>query len=90
MAELRNAPSPDVTGAQIKAARALVGWSHAQQLADAARVSLVTVRRFEEGGRGSNLAKMSMVEALQEAGVVFFDRGVALRSAADDEAKGEE
>jgi DNA-binding XRE family transcriptional regulator len=80
-----NIPEPKVelnpavmpTGAQIRAARAMLGWS-AMALAAAAGVSHPTVARAErtEGVprmRTENL--VAIAQALQEAGVVFMDAG---------------
>ena len=71
---------------QIKAARALIGWSQ-EELASRAGISLPTVKRLEAadgelGGRtrtGDNIR-----EALEKAGVEFIDEngggpGVRLR-----------
>ena len=63
-----------ITGEQIKAARALAGWS-AQQLATASGVGVTTIR-IAEAGRGTvrmmaaNLA--AIVRALDEAGVILI------------------
>ncbi|OYW61996.1 MAG: transcriptional regulator [Rhizobiales bacterium 12-68-15] len=57
--------------AQCRAARALLDWSQ-QQLADAARIGVVTVRQFEGGAsepRNSTLTVMRA--ALETAGVIF-------------------
>ena len=64
-----------LTGAQIRAGRALVDWTGAQ-LAEAAGVSLQTIRRMEgEVGPGrSSVANIQAVRrALEEAGVVFLE-----------------
>jgi len=66
-----------VTGAQIRAARGLLGWS-AVTLADRAKVSYSTVQRAEnvEGiprMRASNL--FAIQRALEEGGIIFFDEG---------------
>ena len=64
-----------VTAAQIRAARALLGWNGAQ-LAGAAGVSLQTIRRMEgELGPGrSSAANVEAVRrALETAGVVFLE-----------------
>ncbi len=63
-----------VTAAQIRAARALLGWNGAR-LAEAAGVSLQTIRRMEsELGPGrSSAANVSAVQrALEDAGVLFL------------------
>lgn len=77
-----------VTAAQIRAARALLGWSGAD-LAQAAGLSLQTIRRMEsELGPGrSSAANVDAVQrALETKGVVFLSPddaggpGVRLRS----------
>ena len=75
-----------LTGAQVRAARALVRWS-AQELAKRSRVGVSTVQRIEavEGvpsATGTNLEAIQ--SALEAAGVVFIDQddggpGVRLR-----------
>jgi transcriptional regulator with XRE-family HTH domain len=70
-----------LTAAQIRAARALLGWNGAQ-LAAAAEVSLQTIRRMEgDVGPGrSTAANIAAVRrALESAGVEFIPA---------DEAKG--
>lgn len=64
-----------LTGAQIRAGRALVDWTGAQ-LSKAAGVSLQTIRRMEGevGTERSSVANILAVQrALEEAGVVFLD-----------------
>lgn len=59
--------------AQIRAARALLGWSQSQ-LADAARVGVATVADFERGARTpieNNLAAIRL--ALEHAGIRFIN-----------------
>jgi transcriptional regulator with XRE-family HTH domain len=68
----------DLTGAQIRAARVLLGMN-GPELAEKAGVALSTVRRFENGAPGSKLAKNAMVRALQEMGIEFIPRGVRLK-----------
>jgi transcriptional regulator with XRE-family HTH domain len=63
-----------LTGAQIRAGRALVDWTGAD-LAKAAGVSLQTIRRMEgEVGTGrSSVANVQAIQrALEEAGVEFL------------------
>ena len=74
---------------QVKAARALVGWSQ-EDLAEASGVSIPTVRRLEAsggelGGRAST--GESLINALEAAGVIFIAEngegpGVRLRKTA--------
>ena len=71
---------------QVKAARALLGWSQ-ERLADAADVSIPTIKRLEAhdgplGGRNETGTKIRL--ALERAGVEFIDEngggpGVRLR-----------
>jgi len=64
-----------ITPRQIRAARALLGWSQ-QQLADKAIVSLNAVTRMEKGKVDSRLSTVSAVEkALTKAGVEFLPAG---------------
>jgi transcriptional regulator with XRE-family HTH domain len=71
---------------QIKAARALLGWSQ-EQLASSADISIPTIKRLEAedgplGGRSETAMKIRM--ALETAGIEFIDEngggpGVRLR-----------
>src|SRR5579872_5100810 len=73
---------------QVKAARALLGWSQ-DDLAKAAEVSIPTIKRLEAsdgllGGRGETSDRI--VGAIRSAGVEFIDEngggpGVRLRKA---------
>jgi ribosome-binding protein aMBF1 (putative translation factor) len=77
---------PKVSIRQIKAARALLGWSQ-ETLAAAATVSVPTIKRLEAedgmlGGRNETAEKIR--SALEVAGVEFIDEngggpGVRLR-----------
>jgi transcriptional regulator with XRE-family HTH domain len=74
-----------IEAAQIRAARALIGWSQAE-LADAAGVPLSIVDRFETGQPDSIPADAvaKMRAALESAGVAFIPKngggaGVRLR-----------
>ena len=74
-----------ITPRQIRAARALLGWSQ-QQLADEAIVSLNAVTRLEKGKVDSRTSTVSAIEkALTKGGVEFLaadvkGEGVRLRS----------
>lgn len=60
-----------MTPAQCRAARALLQWSQ-QQLADAAKVGVVTVRQFEAGASEPRNATLDvMSRALEAAGVIL-------------------
>lgn len=71
-------PSSDdipIVGAQIRAGRALVGWS-ADDLAEKARVGVATVRRAESGQHATTPANLeAMRRALESAGVEFLPEG---------------
>jgi predicted transcriptional regulator len=74
-----------ITPRQIRAARALLGWSQ-QQLADKAIVSLNAVTRLEKGKVDSRSSTVGAIEkALTKAGIEFLPsdtkgEGVRLRS----------
>jgi predicted transcriptional regulator len=66
---------PKVSIRQIKAARALLGWSQTE-LADTAGVSVPTVKRLEAtdgvlGGRKDTATKLR--SALERAGIEFIE-----------------
>jgi transcriptional regulator with XRE-family HTH domain len=70
---------------QLRAARALLGWSQTQ-LAEKADLSLPTVKRveIERGPRVSDEARLALRAALESGGVEFIDEngggpGVRLR-----------
>ncbi|MGJ0507483.1 MAG: transcriptional regulator [Methylocystis sp.] len=77
-----------ITGAQLRAARALLRWS-ADELAEKTRVGIATLRRAEnvDGPVGMTVANQSIVRAaLEAAGVEFIPEngggaGVRLRKA---------
>jgi transcriptional regulator with XRE-family HTH domain len=66
-----------LTGAQIRAARALLGWT-SQQLADASGVHYATISRSEQFDgvppvRATTLAQLQ--SAMEQAGVLFLSDG---------------
>jgi transcriptional regulator with XRE-family HTH domain len=64
-----------ITPAQCRAARGLVDLSQ-QQLADAAKVGVVTVRQFEAGAAQPRNATAEVIQrALEAAGVEFTNGG---------------
>jgi transcriptional regulator with XRE-family HTH domain len=76
-----------ISNLQIRAARALLGWSQ-QRLADEAGLSAITVKRLEaseEGFQARFETVMKVKEAVETAGVVFRSgengliHGVSLR-----------
>jgi transcriptional regulator with XRE-family HTH domain len=79
---------------QVKAARALLAWSQ-EQLAEAANVSLPTIKRLEAndgpmGGRSGTGVKIQT--ALEAAGVEFIDEngggaGVRLRKPGKEKSR---
>lgn len=73
-AENNNEP---LSAAQIRAARGLLDWSQ-PKLAEAAKLSLPTIRRME-GPIGPSRSTAANVEAIrrafEDAGVVFFRSG---------------
>lgn len=68
--------SNTLRGAQVRAARGLVGWSQ-DELAEMSGLGLTTIQRFERAGdivlgaRASTLVKL--VRSLKDEGVVFLD-----------------
>jgi len=77
-----------ITGAQLRAARALIRWT-AQDVAEEAGIGLATVRRAEgtDGAVQMTVGNQRLVrQALEAAGVEFIDAngggpGVRLRKA---------
>ncbi len=75
-----------ITSEQVRAARALVGWTQ-MDLVDSSGVSIATIRRMEAangplGGTAENVWKIQ--RALDSAGVIFIEEegepvGVKLR-----------
>jgi transcriptional regulator with XRE-family HTH domain len=64
-----------LTPAQLKAARALAGWSR-EVLAKKADVSAETVKRFEFRGSDPKLSTLNKLRrAREQAGVEFIDDG---------------
>jgi transcriptional regulator with XRE-family HTH domain len=78
----------NISPAQCRAARALVGWSQ-DQLAVAARVAKATIANFEAGKRKREPYVRTLediVASLEAAGVEFTDGdqpGVRLKKAVD-------
>lgn len=75
-----------ITGAQLRAARALIRWS-ADDLAKAANVGVATVRRAEAADGPINMVPNNLTairQALENAGVILVEEngqgpGVRLR-----------
>lgn len=74
-----------ITGSQIRAARALLGWSQ-RDLADRAVLSETAVLKLETGGADSRTSTLLKArQSLEAAGVEFINRadgatGVLLRT----------
>jgi len=60
-----------ITSAQCRAARGLLDWSQ-QELADKARVGVVTVRQLEAGTHQPRRATLEVVRRCLESGGVEF------------------
>lgn len=78
-----------IEASQMRAARGLLEWSQTQ-LAEAASLSLPTIKRMEKLGPGRSSADnvSSVRKALEAAGVIFIEEngqgpGVRLRKAAE-------
>ena len=67
-----------ITPEQCRAARALAGLT-AEQLASAAGISHVTMKRFESGRTMQADTIDAIVSALQRAGITFIAAGQASR-----------
>lgn len=68
-----------ITGTQIRAGRALLAWSQSR-LAEAADVSLPTIKRIEAFGNevsGAARTNEKVRLALEAAGIVFIDDDAA-------------
>ena len=62
-----------ITAAQCRAARGLLGWSQ-QDLANFARIGVVTVHQFEAGVSQSRRATVDVIRrAFESAGVEFIE-----------------
>ena len=62
-----------ITPAQCRAARGLLDWTQ-QELADQARVGVVTVRQFEAGGGTPRRATLYVIQrAFELAGVALIN-----------------
>ena len=64
-----------ITGRQLRAARALLGWEQVE-LARRSRVAIGTIRRMEsfDGEIGSRTSTLSQVQAaVEKAGIEFLD-----------------
>ena len=76
-----------VIGAQVRMARAAVGWG-VRELAERANITPNTVSRIENGGDALASTLDRIQAALEDAGVIFIDEdeegpGVRLRKSKD-------
>ncbi len=74
-------------GAQVRMARAAVGWG-VRELAERANITPKTVSRIENGGDALASTLDRIQAALEDAGVIFIDEdeegpGVRLRKSRD-------
>jgi len=65
-----------ITGAQVRAARTLLGWS-VMMLAFKIRVSETTIRTFEQGKHRPTPFKVLAIQRTLEAAGIEFDDGAA-------------
>lgn len=65
-----------LTGRQLKAARAVLGWSR-QDLADASSVPAITIEKFEGGADSKQSTIIKLRRACENAGIVFLDGTVS-------------
>jgi len=75
MSQKGSRPNLAIAGAQLRAARALLGWSQTE-LANQAGMSLPTVKRVETdwGPKVSEKARLALQRALVQGGVEFIDQ----------------
>ena len=76
-----------IIGAQVRMARAAVGWG-VRELAERANITPNTVSRIENGGDALASTLDRIRAALEDAGVIFIDEdeegpGVRLRKSKD-------
>jgi transcriptional regulator with XRE-family HTH domain len=64
-----------ITGAQIRAARALVGWKQTE-LAERAGVSEISIKNIERGATDPRASTLQLIQtAFEHADVVFLEPG---------------
>jgi len=75
MSQKGSRPNLTIAGAQLRAARSLLGWSQTE-LANQAGMSLPTVKRVEtdRGPKVSEEARLALQRALVQGGVEFIDQ----------------
>jgi len=63
----------EITPAQCRAARGLLGWSQSE-LASSSKVGLMTIKRFEAGSGTTRPLTLSVIrQTLELNGIVFID-----------------
>jgi predicted transcriptional regulator len=64
-----------ISGAQVRAARALIGWTQVE-LARTAGLSEISIKHIERGKTDPRSSTMEAIQvAFEQAGVVFLDAG---------------
>jgi transcriptional regulator with XRE-family HTH domain len=63
---------PMLTGRQLRAARAFLGWSR-QRLSKASGVPAITIEKFERGADSKQSTIIKLRRACEKLGVVFLD-----------------
>jgi transcriptional regulator with XRE-family HTH domain len=72
---IRIYPLAMISGKQIRAARALLGWKQ-RELATAAGISEVSIKNVERGVVDSRGSTLNAIQgAFDRAGVIFLDNG---------------
>jgi transcriptional regulator with XRE-family HTH domain len=76
LSAIREYPSATmITGAQIRAARALIGWKQSE-LAEQSGVSEISIKNIERGATDPRASTLQAVQAaFDRAGVVFLESG---------------
>jgi transcriptional regulator with XRE-family HTH domain len=66
-----------ITAAQIRAARALLGWKQTD-LAQRAGVSEISIKNIERGATDPRVSTLSAIQkAFEDGGVIFLEPGVS-------------
>lgn len=84
--------APLVTGRQVRAARALLGWSQ-YKLADEAGISVTPIARFERGVVDTKIGTLKvLMQTLEKAGIDFLSKkdgrmGVMVKPSEDHSSK---
>jgi len=68
-------PAEMITPAQIRAARALIGWKQSK-LAEASGISEISIKNIERGATDPRSSTLAAIQsAFLKAGVIFLDPG---------------